>query len=106
MLEPASKRPEDREFVVDSGASMHMLSKKVLNSDELETLQKSGNPTTVATAAEKVQTSEEAQKNVHDLDLFDLQLYHLENFAKKTDSIALGTVEVSVMKLLAPSRVS
>ena len=27
MLAPTSNRPEEREFVVDSGASMHMLSK-------------------------------------------------------------------------------
>ena len=37
-LAPTSKAPKGREFVVDSGASMHMLSKKVLNSEELETL--------------------------------------------------------------------
>ena len=28
MPAPTSKRPEEREFVVDSGASMHMMSKK------------------------------------------------------------------------------
>ena len=38
MLAPTSKSPEEREFVVDSGASMCMLSKKVLISEELETL--------------------------------------------------------------------
>ena len=38
MLAPTSKRPQERAFVVDSGASMHMLSKKVLTSDELDTL--------------------------------------------------------------------
>ena len=32
-----SKSPEEQEFVVDSGATMHMMSKKVLSSDELET---------------------------------------------------------------------
>ena len=31
MSAPTSKRPEDREFVVDSGASMHMMSKKKRN---------------------------------------------------------------------------
>ena len=30
-------KPEEREFVVDSGASMHMVSKKDLNKAELET---------------------------------------------------------------------
>ena len=29
---------EEREFVVDSGGSMHMISKKVLNSAEMDTL--------------------------------------------------------------------
>ena len=33
-----SKRPEEREFVVDSGASMHMMSKKELSSEELWTV--------------------------------------------------------------------
>ena len=67
---PASKSPEEREFVVDSGASMHMLSKKDLSLAELETLRKSRNPTTVATANGDVQTNEEARVHVHDLDLF------------------------------------
>ena len=35
---PTSKKSEEREFVVDSGASMHMLSKMDLSSEELETL--------------------------------------------------------------------
>ena len=39
-----SKSPEEREFVVDSGASMHMLSTKDLSSDELDTLRRSRNP--------------------------------------------------------------
>ena len=33
---PSTLKPEEREFVVDSGASMHMISKKDLNSSELE----------------------------------------------------------------------
>ena len=70
MLASSSKRPEERELLVDSRASMPMLSKKVSSSSELETLQKSRNPTTVITANEEVQTSEEAQENVHDLELF------------------------------------
>ena len=47
-----------------------MLSKKVLSSDEMETLRRSRNPTTVATANGEVQTNEEAQVYVHDLGLF------------------------------------
>ena len=33
---PSTFKPEEREFVVDTGASMHMISKKYLNSAELE----------------------------------------------------------------------
>ena len=49
---------------------MHMLSKKDLSSDEVDTLRRSGTPTTVVTANVEVQTNEEAQVYVHDLDLF------------------------------------
>ena len=59
----------DREFVVDSGASLHMLSRKDQNSAELDTVRVSQNPTTVATANGEVQ-NEEATVCVCDLDLF------------------------------------
>ena len=39
--------PGEREFVVDSGASMHMISKKDLNDAEMDTLSKSCSPTIV-----------------------------------------------------------
>ena len=39
---PASNlKPEEREFAVDSGASMHMISKKDLSDAEMDTLTKS-----------------------------------------------------------------
>ena len=58
---PASTlKPEEREFVVDSGASMHMISKKDLSKAEMDTLTKSWSPTTVITANGEVQTHEEA----------------------------------------------
>ena len=50
---PSSKKPEKRDFVVDSRASMHMLRREDLNSAELETPRKFRNPTTVNTANEK-----------------------------------------------------
>ena len=59
-----SKNTEERLFVVDSGASMHMLSKKDLTSDDMDTLRRS------RTSNGKVQTNEEAQVYVYDLDLF------------------------------------
>ena len=48
---------------------MHMLSRKDSSSEELETLQKFRNTTTVITGDVEVQTSEEAQVYVHDLEL-------------------------------------
>ena len=52
-------KPEEREFVVDSGASMHMISKKDLSNAEMETLTKSYSPTIVMSANGEVQTHEE-----------------------------------------------
>ena len=52
------------------------LSKKDVSSDELETLERSRNPTTVVTATGEVQTNEEARVYVYDLDLFvSVQLF-------------------------------
>ena len=65
-----SKNTEERVFVVDSGASMHMLSKKDLSSNEMDTLRKSRTPSRVVTANGEVQTNEEAQVYVQVLDLF------------------------------------
>ena len=63
-------KPKEREFVVDSGASMHMVSKRDLNSAELETTRIWKKPTTVMTANGEVQTREEATVYVKELDLF------------------------------------
>ena len=57
---PSTIKPEEREYVVDSGASMHMISRKNLNSAELETVTTSRSPMTVITANGEVQTNEEA----------------------------------------------
>ena len=67
---PSTLEPEEREFVVDSGASMHMISKKDLNDAEMDTLTKSCSPTTVITANGEVQTHEEATVSVKELDTF------------------------------------
>ena len=61
------KRTEEREFVVDSGASMHMMSKKELSSEEMGTVKRSSNPAVVLTANGEVQTHDEAQVFVHNL---------------------------------------
>ena len=70
LLAPSTLDPEEREFVVDSGASMHMINKKDLNDVELDTLTKSCSPTTVITANGEVQTHEEATVYVKELDIF------------------------------------
>ena len=67
---PSGIKQEERECVVDSGASMHMISKKDLNSTELETVTTSRSPTTVMTANGEVQTHEEATVYVQELDIF------------------------------------
>ena len=69
---------EEREFVVDSGASMHMTSKKDLNDAEMDTLTKSCSPTMVITANGEVQTHKEATVYVKELDIF-LSMKVLEN---------------------------
>ena len=76
---PASTlKPEEREFVVDSGASMHMISKKDLRDAEMDTLTKSCSPTIVITANGEVQTQEEAIVYVKELYIF-LTMKVLEN---------------------------
>ena len=69
---------EEREFVVDSGASMHMISKKDLSEAEMDTLTKSCSPTIVITANGEVQTQEGAIVYVKELDMF-LTMKVLEN---------------------------
>ena len=44
-------KPEEREFVVDSGASMYMISRKDLSDAEMDTLTKSCSPTIFITAS-------------------------------------------------------
>ena len=68
---PASTlKLEEREFVVDSGASMHMISKKDLSNAEMDTLTKSCSLTIVITANGEVQTHDEAIVYVKELDIF------------------------------------
>ena len=49
---------------------MHMVSKRDLDSAELETMRTSRCPTTVMTANGEVQTKEEATENLKELDFF------------------------------------
>ena len=81
---PSTLKPEGREPVVDSGASMHMISKKDSNSAELDTLTTSRSPTTVITANGEVQTHEEATVYVKELDI----LYYESSREHATSFIA------------------
>ena len=63
-------KAEEREFVVDSQASMHVVNNRDLNSAELETMRMSKKPTMVMTANSEVQTREDPTENVRELDLF------------------------------------
>ena len=67
---PSTLKPEEREFIVESGVSMHTISKKDLNSAELETVTTSRSPATVFTANGEVQTHEEATVYVREFDIF------------------------------------
>ena len=80
---------------------------KELRSDELDTLRRSRNPTVVLTANGEDHTNEEAQENVHDLNLFvTVQLleetlavtYRVGNSAKTTD-IPMGGSAVEKPRL-------
>ena len=61
---------EERELVVDSRTSMHMISKKDLSDAEMDTLTKSCSPTMVITANGEVQTREDATVYVEEVDIF------------------------------------
>ena len=89
-------KPEEREFVVHPGASLHMVSKKDLNKAELETLRISKNPTMVMTPKREVLAKEEATVYVRELDLF-VTVMLLENTPAvlslgKNSAKNLGTV--------------
>ena len=60
---------------------MHMVSKRNLNSAELEAMRISKNPTTVVTANGDVQTRKEATENVKHLDLFVKVIFLEETLA-------------------------
>ena len=66
MPAPTSKCPEEREFVVDSGASVHMMSEKDVSSDELDAVRRSRNPTVVLTVNGELHRNEETQVYAHD----------------------------------------
>ena len=61
---------DEKKFNVDSGASVHMMSKMDMSPEELETVKVSRRPTTVITANGSMNATEEAMVYVKDLDMF------------------------------------
>ena len=74
-------------FDVDNGA-FHMMSKQELTLGEKETIQKSKEPTVIATANGKAEATEEATVHVNDLGRFTAVLYwvyHAKKWATPTN---------------------
>ena len=91
--------PDQTKFLVDSGASMHVMSKTDLSPEELETVKVSRLPATVITANRSVDTTWEATVYVKDLAMFGTVqlledtpavLFFWENPAKKMDMHTSG----------------
>ena len=94
---PSVITPEEREFVVDSGASMHMLSRKDLTSAELESVKVSESPTTVVAANGEVQTKEEVNSVCQRIGFVRFSkihrpFSHSENSAKITEMLSIEPV--------------
>ena len=70
LLSSSQIEPEEREFVVYPRASLHMISRKNLNSAELKTERTSKSPTTIITVNGEVQTYENTLVYAKDLDIF------------------------------------
>ena len=60
---------EDREIIVDSCASLHMMSKNELTSGEKDTIRRSSEHPVITTANGKAESTEEATMYVNDLDV-------------------------------------
>ena len=59
---------EHREFIVESGASLHMMSKNELPLGEKDTIRRSKEPTVITTSTGKAESTEEATVCDNDLD--------------------------------------
>ena len=70
LLSPSKIEPDKREFAVYTRTSIHMISRKDLNSAELKIVRTSKSPTTVITANGVVQTYEETLVYVKELNIF------------------------------------
>ena len=110
---PSSSKPEERQFGVDFGASMHMLSRKDLNLAVLETVWVSRNPTTAITANGEVQTHVEASVYVRTWSYSSrykssrtrLRSFRWENTAKITDIHMSGPVAKNRISLKTAGKI-
>ena len=97
LLASSNLEPEDKEFVVDFGVSMHMMNTKDLNSDVLETVTKSFSHTIVATTNKEVQTHEKITSLswicswLWKSSKTRQQFYRSESFAMNTDTLTNGS---------------
>ena len=57
-------------LIVDSGASLHMLSINQLSSGEKDSIRKSREPAVITTSSDKAESTEEATVYVDDFDVF------------------------------------
>ena len=96
----ASTMNPKKQCVEDSRASMHVVSRKDLNSAELVSVRISKSPTMVVTANGEVLTTEEATVCVKELDLFvtvmllgdTLAVLSLGNSANNLGVVTIGPV--------------
>ena len=94
-----SKRPEEREFEVDSGPSMHMMSKRELSSEKVWTVKKRSRTPTVALIANgEVHTHEDKCSFMTRISSLPcnysrkrLLSYPLASFVKTTDTPMSGS---------------
>ena len=64
------RKTENSEFIVDSGASLHMMSKSDLTPEQQDKIQKSKDPSVTMNANGTTHTTEEATVYVCVLDMF------------------------------------
>ena len=102
---PPTRTSREREFIVESGASLRMMSKSDLTSEEQETVRKSKDPSVTMTANGRTHTKGEGTVFISDLDM-SVQVKLLKaspavisrgNCAKKTVTRMHGTTKSAII---------
>ena len=73
---------------MDSGASLHMMSKTEVTFGEKDTIRRSKEPTVITTVSGKAESTDDATVYVNDLDLF----WHNGAFGRVTSSAVFGLI--------------